>query len=293
MPHAQVNGIRMYYEVHGSGFPLVFVSGTGGTHHSWLYYQVPFFKQHYTCIVSDHRGLGGTDAPDEPYSTRGFAADQVGLVKALGLEKAHWMGHSMGGRVQQWIALDHPGVVQSLVISGSGSGQYDPNMYYPRGLPLGTVMEIVEKGFKQYYIDHYATDPFMFSDEFIAAHPEVIQQRAESAANGTPQLKPYLRHVAARQDHETTARLGEIKAPTLVIHGASDTESGGVAAGVSHVESALTLARGIAGAEYATFPGRHGYLWESAEQVNPFILAFLRRHDPESAAVGAGSAVAG
>src|SRR5688572_11778653 len=88
VPHAKVNGINMYYEVHGEGFPLLFVSGTGGTHHSWLYFQVPFFKQYYQCIVSDHRGLGQTDKPDEHYSTRGFAADQVGLLKELGIDKA-------------------------------------------------------------------------------------------------------------------------------------------------------------------------------------------------------------
>jgi pimeloyl-ACP methyl ester carboxylesterase len=290
MPHAIVNGISMYYDVHGSGYPLVFVSGTGGTHHSWLYYQVPFFKQYYTCIVSDHRGLGQTDAPDEHYSTRGFAADQIGLLKALGIERTHIMGHSMGGRVCQWMALDHPEMIQSMVLSGSGSGQYDPNKYYPRGLALNTVMEIIEKGFGQYYIDHYATDPFMFSDAYIAAHPEIIQQRAESAKDGTPALKPYLRHVIARQEHETTALLPQITTPTLVIHGDADKESGGVE-GASHIDSALTLARGIAGSEYKTFPGRHGYLWESNEQVNPFILQFFRKHDPLDMAPAAASAV--
>lgn len=285
MPHANVNGIRMYYETHGSGFPLVFVSGTGGSHHSWLYYQVPFFKQHFTCIVSDHRGMGQSDAPQEHYSTRGFAADQVGLLRALGVERAHFMGHSMGGRVLQWIALDHPEVVQSLVISGSGSGQYDTSKYYPRGIPIRTAMEIIEKGFKQYYVDHYANDPFMFSEEFIKNNPEIIRQRAESATNGTPAVEPYLRHVIARQEHEATALLDRINAPTLVIHGDADKESGGVE-GASHVDSALTLARGIKGAIYKTFPGRHGYLWESNEQVNPYILEFLRRWTPATEGAG-------
>jgi pimeloyl-ACP methyl ester carboxylesterase len=278
VPHAPVNGIRMYYESHGTGFPMVFVSGTGGTHHSWLYYQVPFFAEHFTCIVSDHRGLGQSDAPDEHYSTRGFAADQIGLLRSLGVRKAHIMGHSMGGRVCQWMALDAPELVQSMVLSGTGSGQWRPDLYFPRGLPLKTVMEIVEKGFDGYYVEHYANDPFMFSDEFIESHPEIIQQRAESAANGTPAVKPYLRHVIARQEHETTALLGKIKTPTLVVHGDADSESGG--AGASHVESARALAEGIAGAQYRTFPGRHGYLWESHEQVNPYVLDFLRRHAP-------------
>lgn len=276
MPHARVNDINMYYEVHGEGFPLVFVSGTGGTHHSWLYYQVPFFKQHYRCIVSDHRGLGQSDKPDERYSTRQFAADQIGLLQALGLEKAHIFGHSMGGRVCQWMALDHPWMVQAMVLSGTGSGQWSPEVYWPRGVPLKEAYGIAELGIERYYMEHYGLDPFMFSDEFMQAHPEVIEQRKECAVRGMPELKPYLRHVVARQEHETTHLLDQISVPTLVIHGDADN------VGASHVESARMLAERIKGAEYKTFPGRHGYLWESAEAVNNYILDFLKRNDPGS-----------
>jgi 3-oxoadipate enol-lactonase len=277
VPHAKVNGINMYYEVYGEGFPLVFVSGTGGTHHSWKYFQVPFFKQHYTCIISDHRGLGQTDKPDEHYSTRGFAADQVELLKVLGYDKAHFMGHSMGGRVCQWIALDHPEVVQALVLSGSGPGQWSPDVYWPRGVPLGEALGMIELGIEKYYKDHYAVEPFMFSEEFIASHPEIIKLREESAGSGVPDTKCYLRHIIARQEHETTALLPQIDKPTLVIHGANDS------VGASHVESAKALHKGIKGSIYKTFPGRHGYLWESADQVNPYILNFLQQHDPVKA----------
>ena len=284
MPHAKVNGINLYYEVHGEGFPLVFVSGTGGTHHSWLYYQVPFFQQYYTCIVSDHRGLGQSDKPDEHYSTRGFAADQIGLLQALGYEKAHIFGHSMGGRVCQWMALDHPEMVQAMVLSGTGSGQWAPDVYWPRGLPYKTALEIIEKGIERYMIDHYSADEFMFSPEYLAAHPEIQRLRAESAAQGVPDVKCYLRHVVARQEHETTHLLDRITTPTLVIHGDADT------VGASHVEACLVLKERIKGAEYATFPGRHGYLWESADKVNPFVLDFLRRHDPQPVAARAARA---
>ena len=281
MPHAKVNGINMYYEVHGEGFPLVFVSGTGGTHHSWLYYQVPFFQQYYTCIVSDHRGLGQSDKPDEHYSTRGFAADQIGLLQALGYEKAHIFGHSMGGRVCQWMALDHPEMVQAMVLSGTGSGQWRPDVYWPRGVPIDEALGILEKGIERYYIEHYAVDPFMFTDEYLKAHPEIMEKRAESARDGVPDVKSYLRHIVARQEHETTHLLDQITVPTLVIHGEGD------AVGASHVESARVLAERIKGAEYVAFPGRHGYPWESADKVNPFILDFLQRHDPKPAEVQA------
>src|SRR4051812_35215965 len=114
VPKADVNGIQLYYETHGSGDAMLFVSGTGVTRHTWLPFQVPFFSKHYTCIVYDHRGLGDSEKPAGPSSTRLFASDAAGLLDALGFERAIIMGHSMGGRVCQWIALDYPQKVRAM-----------------------------------------------------------------------------------------------------------------------------------------------------------------------------------
>ena len=76
--------------------------------------------QAYQVLIYDHRGLGRSDKPDMHYTTRMFAKDRVGLMDALGIKKAHLMGHSMGARVCQWIALDYPDKVRSLVLSGPG-----------------------------------------------------------------------------------------------------------------------------------------------------------------------------
>ena len=110
MPKASVNGIQLYYETHGSGDPLLFVSGTGVTRHTWLPFQVPFLSQHYTCIVYDHRGLADSDKPPGPYSTRLFASDAAGLLDALGIPRAFLMGHSMGGAGTLFLAAKHAGL---------------------------------------------------------------------------------------------------------------------------------------------------------------------------------------
>jgi len=272
----KVNDVNLYYELYGQGDPLVLVAGTGISLAPWRVFQVPEFSKHYQVLIYDHRGLGRSDKPDVPYSTRGFAEDCAGLMDALGIKRAHIMGHSMGGRVAQWIALDYPEKVRSLVLSGTGSGKYtDALEDYPRGVPLDAAYEMIHKGYEKYQHDHWGPG-FMFSDEFMKAHPDVVKQFQDLIVDEVPPLKCYLRHVVARQCHETTDVVHNIKAPTLVIVGSKDTHEGGTG---SHVESSRALAMKIAGAELVLVEGgKHGSLREMPEKGHPPILDFLRRH---------------
>ncbi|MEX0804384.1 MAG: alpha/beta fold hydrolase, partial [Candidatus Binatia bacterium] len=201
---ANVDGVNLYYELYGQGDPLVLVAGTGISLAPWRISQVPEFAKHYQVLIYDHRGLGRSDKPDVPYSTRLFAKDCAGLMDALGINKAHVMGHSMGGRVAQWVALDYPEKVRSLVLSGSGSGKYSELLEdYPRGVPMDAALEMIEKGYEKYQHDHWGPG-FMFSEQFMKEHPEVVKKYQELIVDEVPPLKCYLRHVVARQCHETT-----------------------------------------------------------------------------------------
>ncbi len=271
-----MDGVNLYYELYGQGDPLVLVAGTGISLAPWRIAQVPEFSKYYQVLIYDHRGLGRSDKPDVPYSTRLFAKDCAGLMDALGIKKAHVMGHSMGGRVAQWLALDYPDKIRSLVLSGSGSGKYSELLEdYPRGVPMDAALEMIEKGYEKYQHDHWGPG-FMFSEQFMKEHPEVVKKYQELIVDEVPPLKCYLRHVVARQCHETTDIVDRIKAPTLVIVGSKDTHEGGTG---SHVDSARALADKIAGAEFVLVEGgRHGYLREMPEKGHPPILDFLRRH---------------
>ncbi len=272
----KVDDVNLYYEVYGAGDPLVLVAGTGISLAPWRVSQVPEFAKHYQVVIYDHRGLGRSDKPDMHYTTRLFAKDCVGLMAALGIQKAHMMGHSMGARVCQWIALDYPEKVRSLVLSGPGSGKYSDKLEdYPRGVPLDAALEMIEKGYEKYQSDHWGPG-FMFSDQFMKEHPDIVKKYQELIVDEVPPLKCYLRHVVARQCHETTHLIHNIKAPTLVIVGSQDIHEGGTG---SHVESARVLAEKIPGAElFLVEGGRHGYLREMPEKGHPPILEFLRRH---------------
>ena len=272
----KVNDINLYYELYGEGDSLVLIAGTGISLAPWRISQVPEFAKHYQVLIYDHRGLGRSDKPDVHYSTRLFAKDCAGLMDALGIKKAHVIGHSMGGRVAQWVALDYPEKVRSLVLSGSGSGKYSEELEdYPRGVPLDAALEMIEKGYEKYQHDHWGPG-FMFSETFMKEHPEIVRKYQDLIVHEVPPLKCYLRHVVARQCHETTDIVHRIKAPTLVIVGSKDTHEGGTG---SHVDSARALMEEIPNAEFVMVEGgRHGYLREMPEKGHPPILDFLRRH---------------
>lgn len=275
MPLVEANGLHFYCEFHGTGEPVVLVSGTGFSGEHWKVFQVPDLSRHFQVLTWDHRGTGRSDKPDMHYSTRMFADDCVGLLRVLGIEKAHFLGHSMGGRVCQWIAIEYPEVVASMILSGTGPGTSYDGQYYERGVPYDTAAEMAEKGFERYMQDH-AGGEFMFPAEFARRHPEKVKEfRDASMAYPTP-LRPYLRHVVARQEHETRHLLQKIRCPTLVICGAGDTVAEATG---SHVQSSEVLARAIDGAEFTLVEGgNHGYLRQMPEKANPYFIDFFRRH---------------
>jgi pimeloyl-ACP methyl ester carboxylesterase len=265
----------MYYESYGEGVPFLFVSGTGWPGEPWKLMQVPAFQDRYRVIVYDHRGVGQSDAPDEPYSTRQFAADAANLLDAIGVrEPAHVIGHSMGGRVCQWLALDYPRKVRSMILAASGSGA-EGRENYPRGLTLNYVEGMVERGYHDHMLHHFRS-PFFFPKPFGDEHPELIEQLFAAFWEHRPRLRPYLRHVIARNQHETGDRLRYIAVPTLVIVGSEDTHESDTG---SHVRSSEYLRDHIQGAQFRAIEGcAHGFFWQEPEETNRVIREWLDSH---------------
>jgi 3-oxoadipate enol-lactonase len=276
MPYAPVNDVNLYYEVHGEGEPFVFIAGTGSSCEYMKVATVPWLSREFQLIIYDARGTGRSDKPDHPYSTRMFARDTVGLLEHLGISRAHVGGRSMGGRVAQWVALDAPYRVGALVLSNSGPGSWvnaNGEVFEPtRGLPYETGLKLAQLGYEGYLKQHRESD-FMFTPEFAEANPDLVRQFSERSGEPTP-LPNYIRHVIARQQHETRELLPKILAPTLVIDGVDDTVS--LATG-NHVESSRQLARGIPGAELVLYPGAHNFLIEQPES-HQIIIDFVKRH---------------
>jgi pimeloyl-ACP methyl ester carboxylesterase len=118
MPYAPLNGIELYYELHGSGPPLLLAHGQGGNHLSW-WQQVPHFSRHYTCITYDARAFGRSIDVDGR-GRASFGADAIALLDHLGVEDVRVVAHSMGGRPATAIATRDPRMrCRCLVLAGT------------------------------------------------------------------------------------------------------------------------------------------------------------------------------
>ncbi len=267
--------VRLAHRVVGDGPPVLLVAGTGYPGATWSAGLVEALATRHTVVTFDHRGTGDTPGTEGDYSTRLFAADAAGLVDELGLGPAHVIGHSMGGRVAQWMALDRPDTVARLVLAASGPGRIHPEQRVTRGIPIPTAVALIEKGLRG-YIDGQIRATF-FTPEFASASPEVVAGLVDAWWAHRPSLEDYLKHVVARQEHQTTELLDGIRQLTLVLVGDRDTHAGGTG---SHLDQSRYLAATLANAELAIVEGAaHGYFWSHTEISARIILDFLARPD--------------
>ncbi len=126
MPYARVNEVNLYYEEHGSGFPLVWSHEFAGDYRSWKA-QVNFFSRRYRVVTYNARGYPPSDVPQsiDDYTQEQSVDDLRGLLTHLGIEYAHIGGLSMGGNVALNFGLTYPEMARSLVVAGTGAGSTD------------------------------------------------------------------------------------------------------------------------------------------------------------------------
>jgi len=266
MPFLQLHDADIYYETHGEGVPFLFHAGTATHGEVWKRHQVPTFSRDHQVIIFDQRSTGKTKTRSPEVSTKRLADDAAALLDHLGARNAVVLGHSMGGRVAQVLALDHPGRVGKLILASTGAS------FPSRGLPLKMVMELVEKGYDRYVREHSLE--VGFTPEFIATHRAAVEEFLAVRLSDPPPLEAFLRLVIARTETDTSARLKDIRVPTLVTVG--DAEGHPDASGISHVSSSEVLARGIPGAKFVVFPGQgHYYPFVDAPTMHRAIREFL------------------
>lgn len=267
--------MRLAHRVRGRGTPLLLVAGTGFPGATWPPEVVEPLARDFTVITFDHRGTGGTPETPGAYATRTFAADALALLRKLGTVPAHVLGHSMGGRVAQWMALDAPEVVTSLILAASGPGPFHTGRPFPRGVPPAMRARLAALGYEKYVAAHIRAT--FFTPEFAAAHPERVAWLVSTFWQHRPSPGSYLKHVAARQRHRTTHLLDRLRLPTLVLIGDRDVHEGGTG---SHWEQSQYLRTRLPNATLRVIAGAsHGLFWEKPEETVAAIREWAR-HAP-------------
>jgi pimeloyl-ACP methyl ester carboxylesterase len=267
MPIANVNGVEIYYEEHGSGRPMVFLSETACDGEVWKLYQVGEFSKDHRVITHDYRGTGRSSKPSVDYTTKMFAEDIVALMDYLKADDALVVGHSMGGRVAQLLALDYSTKVHKLVLASTGA-------HYPltKGLPLKIMKEMIEWGYEKYERDH--TILVGWTDEYVKNNPEKIANYLKVRMHNLCPVEFYLRHLLARQSHDTSQRLKDIKQPTLILVGEGDRN---MTSEINHRMSSEILAKGIPNAQLVVLPNeRHSYFFSNPNEAHRVMREFIK-----------------
>jgi len=242
----------MFYEETGGGEPLILIMGFGGDHLAWAF-QVRALAEHYRVVTFDNRGAGQSDAPEPPYTIRTMADDTAGLIAALGIERAHVVGVSMGGMIAQELALAYPGRVRSLHL---GCTTARPDTHMRAALTPDALVR--------------ALMLWLFSYRTYDERPEFVEAVIQTAlANPFPQsLTGFLGQTAAIEHHDTLARLPGIHCPTLVSVAEDDIL-------VPPRFSRELVARIPGAALRAVVGAGHVYFWEQADAFNALCLDFL------------------
>jgi pimeloyl-ACP methyl ester carboxylesterase len=254
---AAVNGTKLYYEIRGSGDPVVLLEGGGLDRRLWDD-QFEVFARSYRVVRMDVRGSGESADVSGPYQSH---EDLHGLLEALGIARAHLVGLSLGGRIAIDFALTYPNMVSSLVVTGPGlSGfPWSPAKYewYER------LIKAIGARDTTAVVDAWLETPFM---KPAATNPRTRDRvRALSLDNAKTWLQPF---VELPLSPPAYARVGEIRTPTLVLIGSIDN--------VDSHRLVDYLIAGVPGAQKVVFEGA-GHLpnIEQPDEFNRVVLDFL------------------
>ena len=265
MPQAPVNGINIYYESHGDGYPLVWSHEFAGDYRSWEP-QVRFFTRRYRVITYSARGYWTSDVPTEEssYSQDQAVDDLRGLLEHLGIKQAHIGGLSMGGNVALNFGLKHPDMARSLVVAGTGTGSTDPEGFRKNVNSIAQRMQEQGMAAMTDYTRGSARIQFLRKDPH--GWQEFADQFYEHSAIGSALT---FRGVQGKRPSlfELQDQLTKLEVPTLIMIGDEDDPC---------IEPSIFMKRHIPYSGMVVIPqSGHAINLEEPELFNRAVLDFL------------------
>lgn len=273
MPFATLStGIDTYYEVAGSGDPLLLIMGTASDHSTWAA-QVEAYEGDFTVITYDARGTGQATHPADPagYSMRLLGDDAAALLDHLGIERAHVSGLSLGSATAQELAINHPERVATL------------QLHCTWGRSDEWFIRMIDS--MEYAITHDDPATYIRIAMLWVASPTFINDQPDDVAAfetgfildnpHPPSNEGMMGHFHADKTHDTFDRLGQITVPTLITSGEVDWQV--------PTRYGLDVQQRIPGSTMHVFTGPHSShiaFHEMADEWNAFTLAWLKRQGP-------------
>jgi pimeloyl-ACP methyl ester carboxylesterase len=217
VPRIDTAGTELYYERAGDGEPMLLIMGMSGSRLAWGDPFVARLRESFEVVAFDNRGMGDSGRAELPFTIGDMAADSLGLLDALEIQRAHIVGVSMGGAIAQDLALDHPDRVRTLTLGATFCGGPEASLMSREDLELlgrayasGEAEQVFRTMWKINLSPTYRADEANFAPwrrmaaSLPAPRPVVIQQ------------------MQACGEHDTSERLNQLSVPTLVIHGTAD-----------------------------------------------------------------------
>jgi aminoacrylate hydrolase len=261
LPHLELpGGDRLWYEVVGEGPPLLLVPGLAGVSDFFAPHVRPLARR-FRLILHDHRGCGRSSPARIDYSVEQMAGDVVALMDHLGLERAHFLGHSTGGAIGQTLAIDRPERIDRLILCATWTAAdgwfrllFQNRREILEGLGPGAYARV--------------SALFLNAPFWVRLHPEIAAVSEEEARRRIRDPEILIRRIKAILAFDRRAELHRIRAPTLVMGARDDM--------VTPAYFSEELGRVIPNAETVILPdGGHFFPVAREASFRRHVLRFL------------------
>jgi aminoacrylate hydrolase len=271
---ADINNMKICYEIHGEGAPVLLLHGYAMYKEFW-FTQIFDLAKFFKLLAIDFRSCGKSTHPIEPYKLDDVLEDLKGLLDYLGIEKAHFIGHSYGGMIAQNFAIKYPERLNKLILLAtipkfpdiSGLDVYKESQIasYKAKLedPVKAFFDKMKPRFTRKFFKIMVNDPkHIFHGLFST------EDLIELEKKGTSDIRDlnYLADIMG--EHDTTNRLMEIQNKTLIIAGDKDKHT----PKYSHEQINEKMPNSV----LKIVSGAHFFPYENALEVNQFIIDFLK-----------------
>src|SRR5579864_7024059 len=266
MAFLENQGAKIYWDEQGKGDPILLIMGLG--YPSYLWHRMrPVLNQRYRTIALDNRGSGQSDTPAGPYSIALMASDAAAALDAAGVQSAHVFGLSMGGMIAQEFTLQYPTRVRSLILGCTAAGGPKAKRAAPEVIEVLTRQGMTPEEAAR------AINPYIYDKE---TPPSRIEEDLKIRLQWVATFDGYMAQLQGIMMWEAYSRIGQIAAPTLVVHGETDQ--------LVPPENGKLIAQRIPRSRLVMLPNAsHIYSTDQPEAAHKPVLEFLSAQNTRSA----------